>query len=127
MKITLDYFKDESVVLFLDHFDTLSIRDKKEVGKLISNYDIKTVIASGFNEVTQEVEMSAALEILDAITNEKIEIIPAETITQAAELTLKYSKPGDIILHMGPLIAYDRLTTVEKIMKGLEEGSKKYE
>jgi len=28
---------------------------------------------------------------------------------------------------MGPLIAYDRITTVEKIMKGLEEGSKKYE
>jgi len=28
---------------------------------------------------------------------------------------------------MGPLIAYDRLTTVDKIMKGLEEGSKKYE
>ena len=26
MKITLDYFKDESVVLFLDHFDTLSVR-----------------------------------------------------------------------------------------------------
>ena len=35
--------------------------------------------------------------------------------------------PGDIILHMGPLIAYDRLTTVDKIMKGLEEGSRKYE
>ena len=32
MKITLDYFKGENLVLFLDHFDTLSIRDKKEVG-----------------------------------------------------------------------------------------------
>ena len=37
------------------------------------------------------------------------------------------SKPGDIILHMGPLIAYDRLTTVDKIMKGLEKGVSKYE
>ena len=127
MKITLDYFKDDSVVLFLDHFDTLSVRDKAEVGELVSNYDIKTVIASGFNEVTQEVEMEAAQEILDAITNENIEKVAVENIEKAAELTFKYSKPGDIILHMGPLIAYDRLTTVDKIMKGLEIGSRKYE
>ena len=127
MKITLDYFKDDSVVLFLDHFDTLSVRDKAEVGQLVSQYDIKVVIASGFNEVTQTVEMEAAQEILDAITNPNIEKVAVETIEIAAELTFKYSKPGDIILHMGPLIAYDRLTTVDKIMKGLEKGSKKYE
>ncbi len=127
MKITLDYFKDDSVVLFLDHFDTLSVRDKAEVGELVSNYDIKVVIASGFNEVNQTVEMEAAQEILDAITNPNIEKVAVETIEKAAELTFKYSVPGDIILHMGPLIAYDRLTTVDKIMKGLEIGSKKYE
>ena len=127
MKITLDYFKDDSVVLFLDHFDTLSVRDKAEVGQLVSNYDIKVVIASGFNEVNQTVEMEAAQEILDAITNPNIEKVAVETIEKAAELTFKYSVPGDIILHMGPLIAYDRLTTVDKIMKGLEIGSKKYE
>ena len=126
MKITLDYFKGESIVLFLDHFDTLSIRDKKEVGELLSDYDIKTVIASGFNEVTQKVEIKAAHEILDAISNDKIEKVPANTIEEAAELTFKYSKPGDIILHMGPLIAYDRLTTVDKIMKGLKKGSEIY-
>ena len=127
MKITLDYFKDESVVLFLDHFDTLSIRDKAEVGELVSNYDIKTVIASGFNEVTQEVEMEAAKELLDAITNPKINRVAVPDIETAAAETLRYSVPGDIILHMGPLIAYDRLTTVEKIMKGLDAGSKKYD
>ncbi len=127
MKITLDYFKDESVVLFLDHFDTLSVRDKAEVGELVSNYDIKTVIASGFNEVTQEVEMEAAHEVLDAITNPKINKVAVENIEIAACETFKYSEPGDIILHMGPLIAYDRITTVEKIMKGLDEGSKKYD
>ena len=51
----------------------------------------------------------------------------SENIEIAACETFKYSEPGDIILHMGPLIAYDRLTTVEKIMKGLDEGSKKYD
>ena len=127
MKITLDYFRDESVVLFLDHFDTLSVRDKAEVGQLVNNYDLKCVIASGFNEVTQEVEMEAAQEILDEITNPNIKKVAVENIEIAAEETFKYSEPGDIILHMGPLIAYDRLTTVDKIMKGLEKGSKKYE
>ena len=127
MKITLDYFKDDDVTLFLDHFDTLSVRDKGEVGRLINNYDINAVIASGFNEVTQTVEMEAAEEILEAITNPNTVKVAVETIEKAAELTFKYSRPGDIILHMGPLIAYDRLTTVEKIMKGLEEGSRKYE
>jgi UDP-N-acetylmuramoylalanine--D-glutamate ligase len=71
--------------------------------------------------------MEAAQEILDAIINPKIEKVAVENIEIAACETFKYSEPGDIILHMGPLIAYDRLTTVDKIMKGLEEGSKKYE
>ncbi len=126
MKITLEYFKDENLVVFLDHFDTLSKRDKSEVGKLVGQY-ADVVIASGFNEVTQEVEMSAALEILDAIETPGTVGVGTQNITDAAELAIKYSKPGDIILHMGPLIAYDRVTTVDKIMKGLEEGSKKYD
>ena len=126
MKITLEYFKDENVVLFLDHFDTLSKRDKKEVGELVGQY-VDVIIASGFNEVTQEVEMDAAYEVLDAIENPNATKIACENITDAAELTFKYSKPGDIILHMGPLIAYDRKTTVAKIMEGLKKGSKKYE
>ena len=126
MKITLDYFKDESVVLFLDHFDTLSVRDKAEVGRLVSNYDIKCVIASGFNEVTQEVEMEAAQEILDAITNPKIEKVAVEDIEIAAQETFKYSQSG-LAQSLWFLIAYDRLTTVDKIMKGLEKGVSKYE
>ena len=127
MKITLDYFRDENVVLFLDHFDTLSVRDKREVGKLLDEYNLKCVIASGFNEVTQEVEIDAAFDIIEAIENPDTKRVAAEDIETAACLTLKYSDPGDIILHMGPLIAYDRITTVDKIMKGLEKGSKRYE
>ena len=56
------------------------------------------------SEVTQEVEMEAAQEILDAISNPNIEKVAVETIEKAAELTFKYSVPGDIILHMGPLM-----------------------
>ncbi len=44
MKITLEYFKDDNVVLFLDHFDTLSKRDKAEVGQLVGQY-VDVIIA----------------------------------------------------------------------------------
>ena len=71
--------------------------------------------------------MDAAFDIIEAIENPDTKRVAAEDIETAACLTLKYSDPGDIILHMGPLIAYDRITTVDKIMKGLEKGSKRYE
>ena len=71
--------------------------------------------------------MEAAYEVLDAIENPDAIKVATPDIEEAAALTFKYSKPGDIILHMGPLIAYDRITTVEKIMKGLERGSNQYD
>ena len=126
MKVTLDYFKDENVVLFLDHFDTSSKRNKAEVGKLVGQYS-DVIIASGFNEDKQTVELDAAHEILDAVENPDAIKVATKDIDEAAELTFKYSKPGDVILHMGPLIPYDRHTVVGKIMKGLEKGSKKYD
>lgn len=37
MKITLDYFKDDNVVLFLDHFDTLSKEIRQKLESLLDN------------------------------------------------------------------------------------------
>ena len=39
-------------------------RDKTEVGQLVGQY-VDVIIASGFNEVNQTVEMDAAYEVLD--------------------------------------------------------------
>ena len=115
-------------MVFLDHFDTSWVRDKAEVGRILDEYDnIKAVLASGFDESIQKTEIHIAYEILDAITNEKMIKVATDTLEEAAELSFKYSEPGDIILHMGPLISFDRVNILNKIMKGLKDGSRKYE
>ena len=104
------------------------MRDKAEVGRILDEYDnIKAVLASGFDESIQKTEIHIAYEILDAITNEKMIKVATDTLEEAAELSFKYSEPGDIILHMGPLISFDRVNILNKIMKGLKDGSRKYE
>ncbi|MEE1335564.1 Mur ligase family protein [Methanobrevibacter sp.] len=128
MRATLDYFEGESLVVFLDHFDTSWVRDKEEVGRILDEYDnIKAVLASGFDESIQKTEIHIAYEILDAITNEKMIKVATDTLEEAAELSFKYSEPGDVILHIGPLISFDRVNILNKIMKGLKDGSRKYE
>ena len=128
IRATLDYFEGESLVVFLDHFDTSWVRDKEEVGRILDEYDnIKAVLASGFDESIQKTEIHIAYEILDAITNEKMIKVATDTLEEAAELSFKYSEPGDVILHMGPLISFDRVKILNKIMKGLKDGSRKYE
>ena len=77
----------------------MSKRDKAEVGKLVGQY-VDVIIASGFNEVNQKGEMDAAYEVLDAVENPNAAKVATRDITEAAALTFKYSKPGDIILHM---------------------------
>ena len=128
IRTTLDYFEGENLVVFLDHFDTSWVRDKHEVGLILDEYDnIKAVLASGFDESIQKVELHIAQEILDAISNEKMIKIATESLEEAAALSFKYSEPGDIILHMGPLISFDRENIVNKIKIGLEDGRKRYE
>ena len=51
----------------------------------------------------------------------------AETMVDGAEMCIKYSKPGDSILHLGPQLMQNYESVREKIIKGLEEGCKKYE
>ena len=85
------------------------------------------MLASGFDESIQKVELHIAQEILDAISNEKMIKIATESLEEAAALSFKYSEPGDIILHMGPLISFDRENIVNKIKIGLEDGRKRYE
>jgi UDP-N-acetylmuramoylalanine--D-glutamate ligase len=46
---------------------------------------------------------------------------------EGAELAIKYSKPGDTILHLGPQLMQDPEGIMEKIVTGLEEGCKKYQ
>jgi len=125
MRKTLESFPDDRLVLFLDHFDTSTKRNKKEVGRLCGQY-ADVIIASGYNEFKRKVEMDAAYEILDGVENPDVIKVACETIEKAAELCFKYSKKGDLILHIGPSIAASRKIVTPKIKEGIEIGSKKY-
>ena len=101
-------------------------RDKKEVGELCGDF-VNVIVATGFNEVRQRIEMDAAQEILDGAEGKKAKGVLAGTMEEGAKLCIKYSKPGDIILHIGPVIMHDRPRIVSSIKKGLKEGCLEYE
>lgn len=126
MRLTMEYFKDDEVTLLLDNFDTTTERDKKEVGELCGDF-VNVIVATGFNEVRQRIEMDAAQEILDGAEGKKAKGVLAGTMEEGAKLCIKYSKPGDIILHIGPVIMHDRPRIVSSIKKGLKEGCLEYE
>ena len=85
------------------------------------------MVATGFNEVYQRVDLEPAQELLDAAVDSDAVKVIAGTMEEGAELAIKYSKPGDTILHLGPQLMQDPEGIMEKIVNGLEEGCKKYE
>ena len=125
-KGALDFLGDRDLVLLLDNFDTSTKRDKKETGRLMGKY-ADVMIATGFNEVYQRVDLEPAQELLDAAVDSKACKVIAGTMEEGAELAIKYSKPGDTILHLGPQLMQDPEGIMAKIVSGLEEGCKKYE
>ena len=122
----LDFLGDRSLVLLLDNFDTSTYRDKKETGKLMGQY-ADVMVATGFNEVYQRVDLEPAQELLDAAVDSDAVKVIAGTMEEGAELAIKHSKPGDTILHLGPQLMQDPEGIMEKIVSGLEEGCRKYE
>ena len=126
MRATLEFFEDKPLIVLLDNFDTTTERDKQEAGKLVGKY-ADVMVATGFNEPYQKVIMEPAQELLDAAVNSDAKKFLAETMVDGAEMCIKYSKPGDSILHLGPQLMQNYESVREKIIKGLEEGCKKYE
>ena len=88
----LDFLGDRDLVLLLDNFDTSTKRDKKETGRLMGKY-ADVMVATGFNEVYQRVDLEPAQELLDAAVDSKACKVIAGTMEEGAELAIKYSKP----------------------------------
>ena len=121
----LDFLGDRNLVLLLDNFDTSTYRDKKETGKLMGQY-ANVMVATGFNEVYQRIDLEPAQELLDAaVDSEAIKVI-AGTMEEGAELAIKYSKPGDTILHLGPQLMQDPEGIMEKIPFEAQNLDQKY-
>ena len=70
--------------------------------------------------------MKSAQEVLEGAKDSKAVKITTENMITAGEYAIKNSKPGDIILHIGPgaITNYEDLKS--KMMRGIEKGCKKY-
>ena len=84
------------------------------------------IIASGFNETTGVLDMKSAQEVLEGAKDADALKIATEDMITAGEYSIKHSKPGDIILHIGPGAITNYQDLKDKMMKGIEEGCKKY-
>jgi UDP-N-acetylmuramoylalanine--D-glutamate ligase len=125
---TLEEFceeKDSNLVILIDNPDSTNPRDKFQIGQILGEY-AQVIIASGYNETTKILDMDSANEVLDGAKDSKALKIAVEDMVHAGELSIKHSKPGDTILHIGPgaITNYEDLKS--KMMDGINKGCKKY-
>jgi len=96
------------LIITLDNPDTLTIRDKFKIGKILGKY-ADLVFVSAKNETTGSVDIKAAEEVLrGANSSEKhLTLGIEEAMTKALENAVK----GDLIIHIGPGVvnAYDKV------------------
>ncbi len=121
----LEAIKDENLIILYGNVDSTTVRDKSESGRVIGDY-ANMVIASGYVEITDTLDMNSAIELLSAIENDDVIKMAVCTMDESAELAMKYAKPGDIIVHLGPGASNSYQQVKDKLIKGLEEGSKRY-
>ncbi|WP_455645114.1 Mur ligase family protein [Methanosphaera sp.] len=121
----LEAIKDEHLIILYNTVDSTTIRDKAESGRVIGDY-ANMVIATGYVEITDTLNMDSAIELLSAIENDDVIKLAVCTIDEAAELAMKYAKPGDIIVHLGPGASNSYDQVKNRMLKGLTEGSKRY-
>lgn len=122
----LEAIKDEYLIILYNSVNSTTIRDPSESGRVIGDY-ANMVIATGYVEITDTLNMNSAIELLHAIENDDVIKLAVCTIDEAAELAMKYAKPGDIIVHLGPGASNSYQQVKDRMLKGLNEGSKRYE
>ncbi|MCD7781970.1 MAG: UDP-N-acetylmuramoyl-L-alanine--D-glutamate ligase [Methanosphaera sp.] len=122
----LKKIENENLIILYDNVDSTTTRDKAESGRVIGDY-ANIVIATGYVEITDTLNMDAALELLGAIENPDVIKMAVCTMDDAAMLAMKYAKKGDIIVHLGPGASnsYEQVKT--RMINGLKEGCKRYE
>lgn len=121
----LDFIKDENIIVVFGCVDSTTIRDNIESGRTVGDY-ANMVIATGYVEITGELHMDSALGLLNAIENDDVIKLAVCTVDEAAELAMKYAKPGDYIVHLGIGGTTSYKQVKEKLINGLEEGRNRY-
>lgn len=125
---TLEEFpktEKSDLVILIDNPDSTNPRDKFKIGKVLGEH-AQVIIASGYNETTGVLDMESANEVLRGAKDSNCLKIAVEDMITAGELSIKHSKPGDIILHIGPgaITNYEELKY--KMIKGIEKGCKNH-
>lgn len=123
---TLESFQDYKLVVIVDNPDSTNPRDKYKVGEVVGKY-ADVIICSGYNETTKKYNIKAADEVIRGAENSDATKISVEDMVAAGELSVKYSNPGYIILHVGPGAITNYENVKSKMMEGIEKGCKKYE
>lgn len=123
---TLESFGSTDLIVLVDNPDSTNPRDKVKVGEVIGKY-AKLLICSGYNETTKKFDVKAANDVIKGAEESDAMKIATEDMIIAGELAIKFSKPGDIIIHVGPgaITNYEDLKF--KMMSGIKQGCKKYE
>ena len=107
-------------MVLIDNPDSSTPRDKYGLGKILGKH-AKVIIATGYNETMKKLDMAAAKEVLAGAHDSKALKIAVEDMETAGELSIKYSKPGDTILHVGP----GAISAYENVKFGMLSGIKK--
>lgn len=123
---TLESFKSNDLIVLVDNPDSTNPRDKIKVGEVVGKY-AKLIICSGYNETTKKFDVKAANDVVNGAKESDAMKITTEDMIIAGELAIKFSNPGDIIVHVGPgaITNYEDLKF--KMMSGIKQGCKKYE
>ncbi|MDO5824822.1 MAG: Mur ligase family protein [Methanosphaera sp.] len=121
----LEAIRDRNIIVVFGFLDTTTIRDKALNGKIVGDY-ANMVIATGYAELMGELNMDNALELLNAIENRDVIKLAVCDVEEASELAVKYAKKGDIIVHLGTGASNSYEEVKQKMLKGLNEGSKRY-
>lgn len=122
---TLEQFSNRKLIVLVDNPDTTTVRDKYKVGEVIGRY-ADAIISSGYNETLGGIDMEAANEVLRGVQNPECQKIATEDMITAGETSIKITKPGDTIIHVGPgaITNYDEVK--RKMVLGIERGCEKY-
>ena len=123
---TLESFQDQELVVLIDNPDSTNPRDKYKVGEVVGRY-ADVIICSGYNETTKKLDIEAANDVIQGAEDSKAIKMSVEDMITAGDLSIKYSNPGYIILHVGPGAITNYEDVKSKMMMGIKEGCKKYE
>ncbi len=121
---TLEQFSNRKLIVLVDNPDTTTVRDKYKIGEIIGQY-ADVIISSGYNETLGGINMEAAYEVLKGVQNPECQKIAVEDMIIAGETSIKITKPGDTIIHVGPGAITNYEDLKQKMLQGIEKGCRK--